>query len=94
MRVEPVEIDSDQTHAAVMRHPDSQFPGVLVQGDTLWTMCCRADEACKNGRAVFDEETYADLNSLRNALWGLLTHYKATLGNHGIPLPFSETPAR
>jgi hypothetical protein len=56
MRVEPVEIYSDQTNAAVMRHPDRHFPGVLVQGDTLWTMCGRADEACKNRRAVLDEE--------------------------------------
>jgi hypothetical protein len=94
MRIEPVEIYSDETNAAVMRHPGRRFPGILVQGDTLWTLCSRADEACKNGRSVLDDETYQELNSLRNSLWGLLTHYKETLGAHDVHLPFSETPAR
>ena len=39
MRSESVEIYSDTTNAAVLRHPGKKFPGVLVQGDTLYTMC-------------------------------------------------------
>jgi len=35
MRSELVEIFSDATNAAVMRHPGRRFPGILVQGDTL-----------------------------------------------------------
>jgi Family of unknown function (DUF6959) len=31
MHVEPVEIYSDQTNAAIMRHPGRRFPGVLIQ---------------------------------------------------------------
>jgi hypothetical protein len=88
MHVEPVEIYSDQTNAAVIRHPGRKFPGVLIQGDTLHTLCFSADEACRGfprGSDAFDE-----LNDLRNALWGLLNHYKVVLGEHNIPLPFSE----
>src|SRR4051794_13704122 len=46
MRVEPVEIFADTTNAAVMRHPGRHFPGMLIQGDTLHSFCCMADDAC------------------------------------------------
>ncbi len=46
MHTESVEIYSDATNSAVMRHPGRRFPGVLVQGDTLHSMCVAADEAC------------------------------------------------
>ena len=88
MRVEPVEILSDRTNAAVMRHPDRRFPGVLLQGDTLYTLCQRADAACRGaGRA---SPAFEEMNSVRNHLWELLSHYKQALSEHDLPLPFSE----
>jgi hypothetical protein len=92
MHVEQVEIYSDATNQAILRHPGRRFPGVLVQGDTLWTLCYKADELCLNGRNQLDARHYQELNELRNALWSFLTHYKAVLGEHGIPLPFCEIP--
>ena len=92
MRTEVVEIYSDQTNAAVVRHPSRKFPGVLVQGDTLHSMCRRADDACKGARGVVQSDTYDELNDLRNHLWSLLNHYKSVLGEHQIPLPFSQGP--
>src|SRR5215467_14557846 len=47
MRVDQVEIFSDATNAAVMRHPDRRFPGLLVQGDTLSTLYQSADLICQ-----------------------------------------------
>jgi hypothetical protein len=58
MHVESVEIYSDATNAAIMRHPGRHFPGVLVQGDTLYLLCCQADEVCSSigrGKPGFDE---------------------------------------
>jgi len=86
MRVENVEIYSDETNRAVMRHPGRRFPGLLVQGDTLYSLWMRADAAC------VEVEPDGELDGLRNALWELLTHYKNVLGEHEIPLPFSERP--
>lgn len=91
MRSETVEILSDQSNAAVMRHPERAFPGVLVQGDSLYVLCQRADAACKEvGRG---KPGFGELNDLRNALWSYLNHYKATLLEHRIALPFSEQQA-
>jgi hypothetical protein len=88
VRVESVEIFSDQTNAAVMRHPGRAFPGVLMQGDSLYSLCQRADLACREigqGSPGYDE-----VSDLRNALWSYLNHYKATLAKHDMKLPFSE----
>jgi hypothetical protein len=92
MRTESVEIYSDSTNAAVVRHPGRKFPGVLVQGDTLHSLCVSADSACAQARGVMGDEGFEELNELRNQLWSLLIHYKAVLGEHDIRLPFSETP--
>ena len=90
MRRDGVEIFSDATNAAVMRHPGRRFPGVLIQGDTLYSMCQRADFIAQEiGR---EAPGFEDLNQLRNQLWSLLTHYKAVLVDHGFEMPFSEEP--
>ncbi|OKO80034.1 hypothetical protein [Bradyrhizobium sp. AS23.2] len=88
MRVAPVEIFADTTNAAVMRHPGRRFPGVLIQGDTLHSLCCLADDAC----AAIDRssEEYEPANQLRNQLWSYLNHYKAILDEHSLPMPFNE----
>ena len=90
MHTENVEILSDRTNAAVIRHPDRKFPGVLIQGDTLSTLCFSADAACREiGRS---SPGFGEANYLRNALHALLNHYKVVLGEHDIPLPFSDQP--
>ena len=90
MREENVEIFSDSTNAAVMRHPGRRFPGILIQGDALYSMCQQADFiAQKMGR---ETPGYEDLNDLRNQLWSLLNRYKAVLVEHRVEMPFSELP--
>jgi hypothetical protein len=94
MHTESVEIYSDATNSAVMRHPGRHFPGVLVQGDTLHSMCVTADAVCVAARGRISKEEFDQLNDLRNHLWALLTHYKGVLDEHKIGLPFSEIPSR
>lgn len=90
MRIEEVEIYSDATNAAVLRHPGRHYPGLLVQGDTLYTLCFSADEACREiGRGGAG---YEEINALRGILQSYLAHYKAVLADHDIGLPFSEQP--
>ena len=67
-------------------------PGVLVQGDTLYSMCQAADFICSRAKSKLDDETSAELNELRNTLWSFLTHYKAVLEEHQLPAPFIEVP--
>ncbi len=88
MRIEPVEIYSDATNAAIMRHPGRRFPGVLFQGDTLYTLCVSADDICQS--ISRKSPAFEEANDLRDRLWSVLNHYKSVLKEHGIPMPFYE----
>ena len=90
MHIEPVEIYSDRTNAAVIKHPQRRFPGVLIQGDSLNALCAQADTACAVARSKLSPDEYDELNELRNVLWSYLVHYKVVLGEHDMPLPFSD----
>lgn len=91
MRTANVEIFSDQSNAAVMRHPERRFPGVLIQGDSLYVLCRQADAACAGAKPSANADAYDELNNLRNTLWSYLNHYKVVLSEHQLPLPFSES---
>ena len=87
MRVEPVEIYSDKTNLAVLRHPSRRFPGMLIQGDDLYVLSCAADEArLESG----ESEPGFWMNRLREVLHARLDHYKNVLDEHGIPMPFDD----
>ena len=90
MRTAAVEILSDATNAVILRHPNRRFPGVLVQGDTLYSLCTAADASCRAAQPQLGNEAYEELSDLRNRLWSLLNHYKSVLHEHQLPLPFSE----
>ena len=90
MRTEVVGIYSDQSNAAILRHPGRKFPGVLVQGDTLHSLCLRADEACEGAKGLLQSDAYDELDDLRNNLRSLLNHYKTVLVEHQLPLPFRD----
>ena len=90
MHTATVEIFSDMPNRAVIRHPGRKFPGILVQGDSLHALCRQADESCAVAKSQLTPEAYYELNELRNTLWAYLNHYKVVLGEHQMPLPFSE----
>lgn len=69
MRSDSVEIYSDQTNAAVMRHPDRRFPGILIQGDSLYTLCAIADNIC--AKTQRNSDAYDDLIDFGTACGGI-----------------------
>jgi hypothetical protein len=88
MRVDSVEIYSDTTNAAVMRHPGRRFPGVLIQSDTLSSLVGRVKELT----ACVDPETETGImgGELLDDLTHLLRHYETVLVQHGIELPYAR----
>ena len=92
MKKEEVEIFSDTTNQAVMKHPGRNYPGLLMQGDTLYSICRDLDDVCREIKNGNTNEAFEELNELRNSMWERLNHYKVVLGEHGIELPFSEQP--
>ncbi len=90
MRTEAVEIYSDATNAAVMRHPGRQFPGVLIQGDTLHNLYRSIAEVAAAAHQSLDDELVAELEDVREHLSALMLHYRRVMAEHQLPLPFNE----
>jgi hypothetical protein len=90
LRIEPVEIYSDATNAAIMRHPGRRFPRGLVQGDTLASLCIRLNRVIEGHEERSIPLICEDLLDSRDLLVDLLEHYKAVLIKHEIPLPFPD----
>jgi hypothetical protein len=88
MRVEPVEIYSDASNAAVLRHPQRNHPGILVQGDTLNGLCDSLGRVIEQSKASASEETLLEMQDVHEHLCTLLSHYRKVLQEHGMSLPF------
>ena len=88
MRTETVEIYSDATNAAVMRHPGRRFPGVLIQGDTLASLVGQVDRIRREEGGA--EEAAEALAEVHEHLKELLQHYKNVLVSHSLELPFRD----
>ncbi len=83
-----VEIYSDESNFAVVRQPGRQYPGSLVQGDTLAMLVRVAEEASKalnNGDLALAKEAIEEISSL---LAERLNHYEGVLKEHGLDLPY------
>lgn len=90
MRTEPIEIYSDDSNQAILRHPGRRFPGVLVQGDTLKILHGQVLGALNEGDNALSEDARLDLEHVRDFLSGCLDHYRSVLREHGMELPFVE----
>lgn len=90
MRIEEVEIYSDMPNAAIMRHPGRRFPGVLIQGDTLHSLCRQVAEVCAAARDKLADDECDELDELRDRLQAYLDHYTRVLDEHCIELPYGR----
>ena len=88
MRIEDVEIFSEASNFAVMRHPGRHFPGILVQGDSLAIMCRQIDEIVEELKFHGIGPEFSAADALQSALHDRLQHYKTTLQDAGLKLPF------
>ena len=79
-----VEILSDASNHAVMKHPDRNYPGRLIQGDSLHILCSTADEVRQEIEKGDIEEAKAALDSLRTLLWERYKHYIQICNKSGI----------
>ena len=90
MRVEEIEIYSDTTNSAVIRHPARKFPGILIQGDTIYSMQKTTERVLSNLDIEKNEEAYFEIKDLCEFLTALTHHYKNTLLGHKMDLPFYD----
>ena len=83
-----LDVFSDKTNAAVVRMPGRQFPGVVVQGDTLSAIVHRARDVCE--QLAVGGDALSDARELLAGLESLQAHYESVLSSHGLPLPYGK----
>ena len=89
-----LEVYSQSIDRGIVRMPSQNFPGLLLQGETLSTLLRLAKSTHDKSQKTSDTELIDTSRELRDSLQKLLSHYEATLGKHNIPLPYSTIPVR
>jgi hypothetical protein len=85
------EILSDATNAIIARYIERNFPGILIQGDTLKIMFDDIEEI-REAAAAGDLEVVKDLtDSLQSKLQEILVHYEKVLKENGVELPYANS---
>src|SRR5215468_8888806 len=90
MRRSDILLLSDETNAVVLRLPERKFPGVLIQGDTLWTVYQHASEVYGRLRAEAQTELAWSAFVVVERLYACLTAYERALASQSIELPYAR----
>ncbi len=86
MRTETVDLYSDATNVAIIRLRGRQFPGMLIQGDTLHNLSSMAAHALAGAEPGSDH--WHDIKELADLLQSRVSYYTQVLREHGMELPF------
>jgi hypothetical protein len=84
-----LEMLNNVTNCAVVKLPDRRFPGIVIQGDTLWSIYSSVSllkDLCKDGNL---EEAIDESSDLIAQLSGYLQVYESALNAHGINKPYN-----
>ncbi len=88
-----LEVYSQSIDRGVVRMPSQNFPGLVIQGETLSTLLKLAKSAHENSQNSTDTDLIDATRDLVETLQKLVAHYESTLNKHNIPLPYSTIPA-
>ena len=87
-----LEVYSQSINRGVIRMPSQNFPGLLLQGETLSTLSRLARSVHEQAQKTTDAELIETSRELTDTLQKLVSHFEATLTRHNIPLPYSTIP--
>ncbi len=82
------ELLSDAANALVVRYVERNFPGVLIQGDTLKILFDDLEELQEEINGGDFESAKDLLDILKERLSDILDHYEKTLKERKLELPY------
>ena len=83
-----VELLSRPINFAVVRLPEREFPGVVIQGDTLHSMLQQLNRMADLSSGRDREALNDEINDLKEQLAEALKHYENICLQHSIRLPY------
>ena len=94
MEIKPIEVYSEDTNVAIVRAPGRQFPGSVIQGDSLSILLSNAKDVWEKVKDSNDEDLVGSAQELVELLQMRLDHYERVLSEHGIGLPYGKRSER
>lgn len=91
MKKERLEVYATDSNYAIIKPPGRNFPGCVIQGDSLSNLCRASVSVARHlqaGGPIDDEDFLCDVEELNSLLVGRLLHYQEVLKAHGISLPY------
>lgn len=88
MEWKQLEVFSEESNFAIVRMPGRNFPGCVIQGDSLSNLLKHVQELRLRAKASGDAELIDLADDVSRAIATRLDHYEAVLHEHGIPLPY------
>ncbi len=85
---EQVELLSRPSNFAVVQLPGRNFPGVVVQGDTLNALVRQLQKISELLMANEVDELASEVEDMREQLLGAIAHYESVCTTRGIALPY------
>jgi hypothetical protein len=87
-----MEVFSTATNVPVLRFPGRNFPGSLIQGDSLSVLYGLTASIRGRARKSGDRQLIEDSQRLHELIHARLRVYEETLAQHGIQLPYVGGP--
>lgn len=89
-----LEVYSQSIDRGVVRMPSQNFPGLVLQGETLNSLLKLARSTYEKSLNTSDAELVDTSRELMETIQKLVSHYEATLNRHNIPLPYATIPSK
>ena len=92
MKIITLNMLSEQSNHAVVQMPEREFPGSVIQGDSLSILCAEAKEISSHLKALAcdNEELLCLAQEHQEKLLARLLHYQRVLADLHSPLPYSR----
>lgn len=88
MREKKVKMISNNTNSAIVQIEGRSYPGVVVQGDSLYSLY--QSSHCLLASLSLDSEKYDNAEFIRDSLKEYLSIYEKELAKQGINLPYEK----
>jgi hypothetical protein len=90
VELKSVEVFSEASNYGIVRMPGRAYPGCVVQGDTLASLCRTARRVLRLALQAGEGELADEAEMLVEQLEDRLRHYESVLTQHSIPFPYSK----
>jgi hypothetical protein len=92
MKIQSLEVYSHVSNYAVIKPPGRNYPGCVIQGDSLAILCQMAKTIATFAQSgdTSSKDFQENVQELANSLIHRILHYQEILAQHGIDLPYTR----